>query len=54
MQGAASIFATTSTSITVNPSLPARTVQELTDHIKANPGKLSYGHDPIQSNRIMV
>ncbi len=26
---AASIFATTSTSITVNPSLPARTVQEL-------------------------
>jgi tripartite-type tricarboxylate transporter receptor subunit TctC len=40
---AASIFATTSTSITVNPSVPARTVKELIDHIRANPGKLSYG-----------
>jgi tripartite-type tricarboxylate transporter receptor subunit TctC len=40
---AASIFATTSTSITVTPSLPVRSVQELIDHIKANPGKLSYG-----------
>ena len=39
----ASIFATTSTSITVNPSVPAKTVQELIAHIKANPGKLSYG-----------
>jgi tripartite-type tricarboxylate transporter receptor subunit TctC len=40
---AATIFATTSTSITVNPSVPARTVKELIDHLKANPGKLSYG-----------
>jgi tripartite-type tricarboxylate transporter receptor subunit TctC len=40
---AASIFAATSTSITVNPSLPAKTVKELIEHIKANPGKLSYG-----------
>jgi tripartite-type tricarboxylate transporter receptor subunit TctC len=39
----ATIFATTSTSITVNPSVPARTVKELIDHLKANPGKLSYG-----------
>ena len=39
----ASIFATTSTSITVNPSVPAKTVQELIEYIKANPGKLSYG-----------
>jgi tripartite-type tricarboxylate transporter receptor subunit TctC len=39
----ASIFATTSTSITVNPSVPARTVRELIEHIKAHPGKLSYG-----------
>jgi tripartite-type tricarboxylate transporter receptor subunit TctC len=40
---AASIFATTSTSITVNPAVPARTVNELIDFIKANPGRLSYG-----------
>jgi tripartite-type tricarboxylate transporter receptor subunit TctC len=39
----ATIFATTSTSITVSPSVPARTVNELIDHLKANPGKLSYG-----------
>ena len=43
----ASIFATTSTSITVNPSVPATTVQELIAHIKANPGKLSYGSGGI-------
>jgi tripartite-type tricarboxylate transporter receptor subunit TctC len=40
---AATIFATTSTSITVSPSLPARTVQELIAYVRANPGKLSYG-----------
>ena len=30
-------FATTSTSITVNPSVPTTTVQELIAHIRANP-----------------
>jgi tripartite-type tricarboxylate transporter receptor subunit TctC len=40
---AATIFATTSTSITVSPSLPARTVKELIAYVTANPGKLSYG-----------
>jgi tripartite-type tricarboxylate transporter receptor subunit TctC len=39
----ATIFGTTSTSITVNPSVPPRTVKELIDHLKANPGRLSYG-----------
>jgi tripartite-type tricarboxylate transporter receptor subunit TctC len=39
----AAIFATTSTSITVNPSVPATTVNELIEFIKANPGRLSYG-----------
>src|SRR5262245_45766269 len=37
------IVATTSTSIAVHPSLPVKSVKELIAHIKANPGKLSYG-----------
>jgi tripartite-type tricarboxylate transporter receptor subunit TctC len=38
-----SIFATTSTSIAVHPSVPAVSVKELIAYVKANPGKLSYG-----------
>jgi tripartite-type tricarboxylate transporter receptor subunit TctC len=37
------VFAYSSTSIVINPSVPARTLAELIDHAKANPRKLSYG-----------
>jgi tripartite-type tricarboxylate transporter receptor subunit TctC len=39
----ASIFARTSTSIAVHPSVPVHSVKELIDYVRANPGKLSYG-----------
>jgi tripartite-type tricarboxylate transporter receptor subunit TctC len=37
------VFATSSTSIVVNPSLPVATLGELIAYARANPGKLSYG-----------
>jgi tripartite-type tricarboxylate transporter receptor subunit TctC len=40
---AIAVFALSSTSIVINPALPARTLAELIDYAKANPGKLSYG-----------
>jgi tripartite-type tricarboxylate transporter receptor subunit TctC len=40
---AVAVFAYSSTSIVVHPSLPARTLAELIAYAKANPGKLSYG-----------
>jgi tripartite-type tricarboxylate transporter receptor subunit TctC len=45
----ATIFATTTTSIAVNPSLPVHSVQELTAYAKANPGKLTYGSAGVGS-----
>ena len=40
---AAAVFAFSSTSIVVNPKVPAQSLKELIAHAKANPGKLSYG-----------
>ena len=40
---AVAVFAYSSTSIVINPALPVRTLGELIDYAKANPGKLSYG-----------
>jgi tripartite-type tricarboxylate transporter receptor subunit TctC len=35
--------------LTVNPSVPAKTIKELVEVIKANPGKYSYAHPAIGS-----
>jgi tripartite-type tricarboxylate transporter receptor subunit TctC len=40
---AVSVFAYSSTSILVHPTVPARTLAELIAYAKANPGKLTYG-----------
>lgn len=42
-----SLAATTTQVLTVNPSLPVHTVQELIDLIKANPRKYSYASPGI-------
>jgi tripartite-type tricarboxylate transporter receptor subunit TctC len=46
---AVTVFAYSSTSIVVNPSVPVRTLHELIAYAKANPGKLSYGSAGIGS-----
>ena len=41
------ILGSNPTAIDVHPSLPIRTLQELVDYAKANPGKLSYGSSGV-------
>ena len=40
---AIAVFAYSSTSIVINPSVPAQALAEFIAHAKANPGRLSYG-----------
>jgi tripartite-type tricarboxylate transporter receptor subunit TctC len=42
-----SIVVTSPTGITVHPSVPAKTMKELVEVIKANPGKYSYAHPGV-------
>jgi tripartite-type tricarboxylate transporter receptor subunit TctC len=41
--------ALTPTILTVNPALPQRTVKEIVDYAKANPGRLNYGSSGVGS-----
>ena len=45
----ATVFSITATAIAVNPASPIRTLKELIDTAKANPGKLSFAHAGVGS-----
>jgi tripartite-type tricarboxylate transporter receptor subunit TctC len=45
----ATIFSITATAIAVNPASPLRTLKELIEAAKANPGKLSFAHAGVGS-----
>jgi tripartite-type tricarboxylate transporter receptor subunit TctC len=40
--------------LVVNPSVPFKTVKELVDYAKANPGKLDYGYTPAASGHMAM
>ena len=49
------MFADVPGSLVVHPTIPAKSVQELIDYLKANPGKLNYGSpSPSSANRIAM
>ena len=52
---AVTMFADVPGSLVVHPTIPAKSVPELIDHLKANPGKLNYGSpSPSSANRIAM
>ncbi len=44
------LIGTTATAIAINPKIPVHTLGELIAYVKANPGKLSYGHGGTGTN----
>jgi tripartite-type tricarboxylate transporter receptor subunit TctC len=38
------LIGTTATAVAINPKLPAQTLREFIDYVKARPGQLAYGH----------
>ena len=49
------LFADVPGSLVVHPSIPAKTVKEFVEYVKANPGKLNYGSpSPSSANRIAM
>ena len=51
---AASMLGHVALAVTVNPSLPVRTLRELADYARQNPGKLSYGTPGVGSLNQLV
>lgn len=44
------LIGTTATAIAINPKIPVHTLGELIAYVRANPGKLSYGHGGTGTN----